>query len=121
MRTKPFLCGLSLLAAVSLSAANWPEWRGPTQNGVTPETNLPTEWSATENVKWKTPLPDRGNSTPIVWEDKIFVTQAIEEGGKRLLLCFNRADGKLLWQSVTVHKASEQSHDTNPQASPLPP
>ena len=120
MRTKPFLCGLSFLAAVSLSAANWPEWRGPTQDGVTPETNLPTEWSATENVKWKTPLPDRGNSTPIVWEDKIFVTQAIEEGGKRLLLCFNRADGKLLWQSGTVHKASEQSHDTNPQASPSP-
>ena len=119
MRTRGILLGLLLTPAL-LFADNWPEWRGPRRDGTTAEQNLPLKWSATENVKWKTPLPGPGNSTPIVWGDKIFVTQSIENEGKRLLLCFDRKDGKLLWEKGTVFADKEQSHDTNPQCSSSP-
>src|SRR5690349_9119059 len=79
-RMKAFARSLTaLLAALTapLHAANWPAWRGPAGDGVTTETEIPLTWSATENVRWKIPLPERGNSTPIVWDKRIFVTQAV--------------------------------------------
>ncbi len=109
-----------LLASTSLHAANWPAWRGPLGTGVTPEKNLPTQWSDTENVRWKIPLPERGNSTPVVWGDKIFVTQAIESENLRALLCFSRRDGKLLWQQGVKWDEKEPSHKTNPYCSSSP-
>ena len=57
-------------------AESWPQWRGPRGDGTCAEKGLPT-WSSTENVAWKVPLPERGNSTPIVWQDRVFVTQAV--------------------------------------------
>src|SRR5688572_15523998 len=88
---------LALLVTVSTTVAeNWPAWRGPTAMGASAEENLPTEWSPTKNVRWKMALPERGNSTPIVWGDKIFLTQA--EGDERLLYCINRKDGTVLWK-----------------------
>ena len=57
-------------------AENWPAWRGPTGQGVSSETDLPVTWSTEENVRWKTALPSAGNSTPIIWGDRVFVTQA---------------------------------------------
>lgn len=101
-------------------AGNWPEWRGPTRDGVAAEKNLPVKWSATENVKWKVKLPEAGNSTPIVWDNRIFVTQPIVENGKRLLICLDRADGKKLWEQGTTYASKEESHETNPQCSPSP-
>ena len=70
-----------LLAAVSFPvwAGDWPTWRGADGSGRSDETGLPVQWSATENVRWKVPLPDRGNSSPIVWRDRVFVSQAIEK------------------------------------------
>jgi outer membrane protein assembly factor BamB len=113
--------GLFVLTLTTpLHAANWPAWRGPDSSGVTPEKNLPTRWSATENVRWKTPLPDRGNSTPVVWNDKVFVTQAIEKDNLRSLMCFSRRDGKLLWQKSVTYAAKEDSHETNPYCSASP-
>ena len=53
---------------------NWPQWRGPTGDSVTPSRNLPTHWSNTENIVWKTPLPGWGTSTPAIWGDAVFVT-----------------------------------------------
>ena len=47
---------------------NWSQWRGPEGNGISPETNLPAEWSDTRNIKWKTPIPGRGHSSPVVWD-----------------------------------------------------
>lgn len=61
-------------ATAALSAANWPAWRGPGDAGVSSETNLPSTWSDTQNVAWRTPLTGLGVSTPIVWGDRIFVT-----------------------------------------------
>lgn len=57
---------------------NWPQWRGPDGQGISRETGLPSRWSATENVAWKTPIPGRGHSSPIVWGDRVFLTTAIE-------------------------------------------
>ena len=110
----------SIALSVPLLAANWPAWRGPNQNGETPETNLPLKWSAKENVKWKSELPDRGNSSPIVWGNRVFVTQAMEKEGKRLLICLDRKDGQVLWQKGPAFAEKEPTHDTNPQNSPSP-
>src|SRR5438093_10844757 len=95
-----FAAASMLLVAVTTTARsdNWPAWRGPTGQGHCAETNLPLKWSTTENVKWKVSLSERGNSTPVIWGDKLFLTQANKEGTVRSLLCFARADGKLLWQ-----------------------
>lgn len=111
---------LTVSLTAPLHAANWPAWRGPDGTGVTPEKNLPTRWSATENVRWKIPLPDRGNSTPAVWGDKVFVTQAVEKDSTRSLMCFSRRDGKLLWQKSVAYEAKEESHEENPHCSASP-
>ncbi|MBI5768474.1 MAG: PQQ-binding-like beta-propeller repeat protein [Verrucomicrobia bacterium] len=118
MRALPLLAVFGMVAP--LFAANWPAWRGPTHDGVTEETNLPLRWSATQNVKWKTPLPDRGNSTPVVWGERVFVTQATEKDHRRALMCFDKRTGKLLWSAgITCHD-NEPTHATNPYCSASP-
>ena len=93
------LAHLSLFLPEQAWSANWPAWRGPDGTGVTTETNLPLTWSPTKNVRWKTPLPERGNATPIIWGERIFITQNV--GQKRTVTCFSRTDGKQLWQEGT--------------------
>ena len=68
----------SAMAATSVAAANWPQWRGPGSQGVSPETQLPTEWSPDKHVAWKTELPGSGSSSPIVWGDRLYITAVIE-------------------------------------------
>jgi outer membrane protein assembly factor BamB len=109
---------LFLMAGNAL--ADWPAWRGPTGQGIVNEKQVPSKWSATENVRWKIPLPDRGNSTPAIWGDKVFVTQAIEKDHQRSLLCFSRRDGKLLWEKSVKYDQKEESHETNPYCSASP-
>src|SRR5438132_9567846 len=77
------LCLVGWLWAGAVRADNWPQWRGPTNNGICKETNLPTEWSATNNIVWQTPLPGMGGSTPAIWGEHIFLTSA---DGKDLVL-----------------------------------
>ena len=78
------IIGISLgFAALSFfagkaSAGNWPQWRGPDGSGISNEKNLPSEWSPTKNIKWKTPIDGRAHSSPIVWGNKIFLTTAVE-------------------------------------------
>jgi outer membrane protein assembly factor BamB len=115
MKTSIFI--LLLLSSAPAPAENWPLWRGPGGQGISNEKNLPIHWSKTENVKWRSPLPDRGNSTPVVWNNRVFVTQAIPSENKRVVLCFNRDDGKILWQSGPIWATQEMTHDTNPQSS----
>jgi outer membrane protein assembly factor BamB len=68
-----------LLSALALGGSDdWPGWRGPTANGISPLKNVPSSWSADRNVAWKTPLEGRGLSSPIVWGDRIFLTADIE-------------------------------------------
>jgi outer membrane protein assembly factor BamB len=70
------------VAAASTPNENWPEWRGPLQNGVAPEANPPTTWSETNNVKWKVKLPGSGVATPIIWDNLVFIQTAIPTGKK---------------------------------------
>src|SRR5688572_1001732 len=111
---------LAFVFAASACAANWPGWRGPLGTGVCLETNLPLHWSAKENVRWRAPLPERGNSTPVVWGERVFVTQAVEKDNRRLLLCFDKASGKLKWQSGVTYEEKEPTHPTNPYCSASP-
>ena len=60
------LTSLLLLNSEASARANWPQWRGPAGQGISTEKNLPTTWSATKNIKWKTPIAGRGHSSPIV-------------------------------------------------------
>lgn len=89
-----------VLALVNVTAAeDWPQWRGPTNDGISTETGLPTTWSVTKgamkNVAWVLELPGGGSSTPIIWKNRIFLTAA--EGKDLLLVCIT-TDGKLLWK-----------------------
>jgi outer membrane protein assembly factor BamB len=117
---KHFLLLSILMPLLNAQAANWPMWRGPNGDGTTMESGLPEKWSQTENVVWKVELPDRGNSTPVVWSDKVFITQAIEEVGRRLLLCFDRKTGNLIWEAGITHKEPELTHATNPYCAASP-
>jgi outer membrane protein assembly factor BamB len=114
-----FLFAVALTAFASTAhAANWPAWRGPLGTGICEEKNLPEKWSETENVKWRVELPEPGNSTPVVWGDRVFVTQAV--GERRTLMSFQRGDGKLLWQVGVTAKEKEPTHGTNPYCSASP-
>lgn len=110
----------ALCSPLSAFADNWPMWRGANGDGTCSESKLPLKWSQTENVLWKVALPERGNSTPVVWGDKVFVTQAIEKEGKRLLLCFDKKTGRQLWDAGTIYKEPELTHATNPYCSASP-
>ncbi len=88
------LCG----AAAGVSADNWPQWRGPSLNGLSGETNLPLRWSTAENVTWKLPLPAWSGSSPIVWGDHIFLNVA--DGREMHLWAVDRQRGIALWKRL---------------------
>ena len=111
---------LLLLAALSAPAANWPQWRGPNGDGISPETNVPFKWSATENVVWRTPVPGEGHSSPVVWQDSVFLTTAVSNSQERLLLRFDARTGKILWQRSVVTATVEAMHRENSPASSTP-
>ncbi len=120
--TRPTLAFAALLfLATPLAADNWPQWRGPTGQGFCAEKDLPLTWSQNENVKWKIDLEMQGNSTPVVWGERIFLTQATTEGKVRSLLCFARDDGRKLWQRDVPYDKPERNWNKNwyANASPL--
>lgn len=132
-----------MVLASQVQAGNWAHWRGPTGNGTASEANPPIEWSDTKNVKWKVPIPGRGSGSPVVWENQIFVVTAVpaddpneaekssrprrRRGSRELprlkfqLLCFNRENGKRLWERTAVVATPHQgTHSTNGFASASP-
>ncbi|MFQ5791317.1 MAG: PQQ-binding-like beta-propeller repeat protein [Acidobacteriota bacterium] len=84
-----------LLAVAVLQAGNWPQWRGPSLDGVSAEKNLPVRWSNEENITWKLALPAWSGSTPVIWDDRIFLNVA--DGTNIHLWCVHRNQGKVLW------------------------
>src|SRR4030095_6239411 len=106
--------------ALPAFAGNWPAFRGPEGIGIANDQALPLTWSTTENVRWRTELPERGNSSPIVWGDKVFVTQALSESKRRTLMCFDRSNGKLLWQSGPTYTEPETTQRDNPYCAATP-
>jgi outer membrane protein assembly factor BamB len=87
---------LCVAAAVSLEAQNWPQWRGPTLNGVSTATNLPVRWSKAQNIAWSLAMPAWSGSTPIVWADHIFLNVA--EGSNLFLWSVDRERGSVRWK-----------------------
>lgn len=110
---------LSLLATSAL-AEDWPGWRGPRGDGISSEKNIPTQWSNTENIHWKVAIPGKGHSSPIVWQDRVFVTTCIEEKEQRVLYCLDRGTGKTQWEKVVFTAPLEQKHRLNNFASATP-
>jgi outer membrane protein assembly factor BamB len=113
----PAACLLVLSLAAAAHADNWPQWRGPTLDGISKETNLPTTWNDTENVAWKLSLPGRGGSTPVVWGDRIFLTS--EDGKDVVLLCVG-TDGKERWRRRLAPGNKTFMRDEGDLASPSP-
>src|SRR5690242_14617762 len=105
-RPVPLLIVASLLALSRPAfAADWPMFRGPDRNGISPETKAPLNWSVEKNVKWKAELPQPGNSSPVVAAGKVFITCAEDHAGtQRSLCCFDRADGKPLWKRTVSYQ-----------------
>ncbi len=103
-------------------AADWPQWRGPTLNNKAAADATPvTKWSTKDNVRWKTKLPGRGHSTPIVVGKKIFLTTSEFQKGTQSLLCLERKTGKILWKTE-IHKGglAPKIHRENSHASCTP-
>lgn len=122
-------------AADNARDLNWPQWRGPLANGVAPHGNPPVEWSETRNVQWKVSLPGRGTSTPIVWENQVFILTAIPTGRKVevkpdavppgpnahmvdpaseaqrfTVMALDRATGKVRWQQTAREKVPHEGY-----------
>lgn len=115
---------------------NWPNWRGPTSNGVATTGNPPLTWSETENIKWKVALPGSGSSTPVIWGDKIFIQTAVPTATepetrqqsavprrrgphsapppksplKFNVVCLDRATGKVLWERTAREAVPHEGH-----------
>src|SRR5258708_29643280 len=122
MRLTPlhFAIAWLLLFSCRAAAEDWPGWRGPRGDGTSLESKVPVRWSKSENVHWKAAIPGKGHSSPIIWGERIFVTTCLEKEGKRLLLCLNRANGKLVWQKEVLLAPLERKHNLNSFASATP-
>jgi hypothetical protein len=77
-----FFSGLICFSPNLWSANQWPTWRGPNADGTVTDCQPPTKWSATQNIRWKVKLPGSGSSTPIIWNEKLFLLLA-ESTGKQ--------------------------------------
>jgi outer membrane protein assembly factor BamB len=97
----------------------WPRWRGPSGQGLAMDSGYVDTWSDKQNVLWRTEVPGRGHSSPIVWGDRIFLTTGYSDG-RVSVLSYNRADGKRLWETVGPDRTSEGNHPKNSSASPTP-
>jgi outer membrane protein assembly factor BamB len=109
-----------LLAPLSVHAEDWPCWRGAKGDGLSNELNVPTHWSATENVLWKIPISGRGHSSPVVWQDSIFVTSADDATQQRLLYHIDRRSGAVIWVRTVLVAPVEKMHLNNSPATGTP-
>jgi outer membrane protein assembly factor BamB len=116
---------LFLISQLPLSAAmaeNWPCWRGPRGDGTSAETNVPTTWNGItgENVAWKSKLRGTGHASPVIWNDRIFLSSCEETTGERILTCLDQANGETVWQKVVAKSKLETKHQLNSYASGTP-
>lgn len=114
---------LTALAAVAicsgtLSAENWPSWRGPQGNGVSAEKGLPVTWGPDQNIAWKVELPGPAGATPVVWGEQVFLT-SVNEAGDLLLICVG-TDGRIQWQQTVSSGNRTARGDEGNSASPSP-
>lgn len=125
MRTTTQLLTILLLARLACPSAvaeNWPCWRGPRGDGTSTDQEVPTRWDVTtgENVLWKVPVPGTGHASPIVWEDRLFLSTCFEAEQQRALLCFDTRTGEELWRVNVLQSPLETIHQFNSFASGTP-
>ena len=108
-----------LVADEGEAARYWARWRGPTGQGLVTG-DYPDTWSPSTTPRWRTAVPGRGNSSPIVWGDRIFLTTAQDEGRRLSVLAFRRSDGTRLWELVVPQDGVEKVHAKNGHASATP-
>lgn len=122
----PAACRVLSCIAVSLtlcelaSAENWTRFRGPNGQGVSSEKELPVKWSADDNVAWKTNIPGEAWSSPIVYEQHVFLTTATENGASCRVICVNRGDGSLAWNTEVHRQKPGAKRRQNSYATPTP-
>ena len=105
---------------VFASAEDWQGWRGPRGDGTVTDGGYPLTWSETSNIRWKISMPGTGHSSPIASKGTIIVTSCIEAQRKRMLHCYDRASGKLLWEQCVLVADLEKKHNENSYASSTP-
>lgn len=115
-----YIAAFSLLFASLAHAENWPAWRGPRGDGTSEEKQVPLKWSATENIAWKVEIPGLGHSSPIVWEDHLFLTTCLTESGDRVLLALDRKTGTTRWKQTVLTSPLEGKHKLNSYSSSTP-
>lgn len=99
----------------------WPRWRGPGGQGLTSEKDLPVRWSPKENIAWRTELPGAGNSSPVIWKGRIYLTTAFDQGARRALVGVSVDDGKILFTAEAPQAPPEPAvRDKNGFASSTP-
>ena len=111
------LLGL-IFGGAALHAENWPQWRGPRLTGVSSETQVPTQWSATDNVAWRLPLPGPAGATPVVWGDRIYLTTAADD--QLQLWCVSTAGEKIWQRQLDSNGKQTFRNDEGNLASPSP-
>ena len=115
----PISVEVRMLEVVGEGAKYWPRWRGPSGQGQVAAGPYTEKWAPATHV-WKTAVPGRGNSSPIVWGDRIFLTTGYGNGERLSLLAFSRTDGKQLWETFIPQNGVEYVHYKNGFASATP-
>jgi outer membrane protein assembly factor BamB len=111
---------IALVLASPVWAENWPQFRGPNGQGVSSETNLPLAWNADSNIAWKTEIPGQSWSSPIVWDDRVFVVTATDNGTSCRVLALDTASGKIVWNTELFEQALFHKEGRNSYATPTP-
>jgi outer membrane protein assembly factor BamB len=101
-------------------AENWPQWRGPSGDGISRESNLPVKWDTVNGIIWKTTVPGTGHASPVVWGEYLFTFTALPETNEKVLLCYDSNNGKLRWQKTVLKSPFEGKHNDNSFASGTP-
>ncbi len=120
MRRSVLIALLVLAFAFCAVAEDWPQFRGPTGQGISSEKNLSKHWAAESNVVWKTPVPGEGWSSPIVWKDRVFVTSATQQGTKCHVIAVDRKSGKIVWDKEVFEQTPLRKEGKNSYATPTP-
>jgi len=122
MRTFSIALVILSVAGAARAAENWPQFRGPHGNGRADKAKLPLTWSEKKNIVWKTPIHDKGWSSPVVWGDQVWLTTAKEDGKQLFAVAVDRASGKVLHdiKVFDVEAPSELWRKFNSFASPTP-
>jgi len=118
-RSLPALALLCCLGSPAL-AENWPQFRGPTHQGLSSETGVPLQWSTSSNIAWKIEIPGESWSSPIVWGDRVFVTTATDNGQSCHVLALSAKDGRVIWDKEVFQQVPRRKEGRNTYASPTP-